>query len=130
VKQNSWRLIKIGYDKISISNEREVINMKYVDTIKRELTTTVDGYSNAKTIKGALNDMGRYIEKHLNTDEGKFLQVVNKEEAEEMLSIGNHSYSDWGIEVEEVSCGCKVDEKGNIIEYCDANFYVMVRFCN
>ena len=104
--------------------------MKYIGVIKRELTTTVDGYSNAKTIKGALNDIGRYIEKHLDFDEGRLLQVANKEEASETISIGNHSYLDYGIEVEEVECATKIDEEGNVVEYADANFYVMVRFCN
>ena len=104
--------------------------MKYIGIIKREATITVDGYSNAKTIKGALNDMGRYIEKHLDFDEGRLLQVANKEEAIETVSIGNHSYSDYGIEVEEVGCATKIDEEGNIQEYSEANFYVMVRFCN
>lgn len=98
--------------------------MKYIGIIKRETTTTIDGYSNAKTIKGALNDMGRYIEKHLNFDEG------NKKEASETISIGNHSYSDYGVEVEEVGCATKIDEDGNVLEYSEANFYIMVRFVN
>lgn len=102
--------------------------MKYVGIIEREDTITVDGYSKAKTLKGALNDIGRFIENKLDEGEGKLLQVSNKEDAEEVLTIGNHSYSEYGIEVEEVGCATKVDEEGNIIEYSEANFYVMVRF--
>jgi hypothetical protein len=104
--------------------------MKYTGIIKREATTTIDGYSNAKTIKGALNDMGKYIEKNIDAGEGRLLQVANKEEAYELLSIGNHDASNWGIEVEEVGCATKIDEDGNIQEYSEANFYIMVRFVN
>ena len=102
--------------------------MKYIDTIERLATITIDGYSTAKTIKGVLNDMGRYIEKNINADEGRFLQVANKEEAYEFLSIGNHDESNWGVEVEEVGCATKIDTDGNILEYSEANFYIMVRF--
>ena len=102
--------------------------MKYINTIERPTTITVDGYSTAKTIKGALNDIGRYIEKNINDGEGRLLQVANKEEAYELLSIGNHDASNWGIEVEEVGCATKIDTDGNILEYAEANFYIMVRF--
>ena len=57
------------------------------------------------------------------------MRVSNKAELEELLSIGNHSYSEWGIEIEEVGCAAIVDEDGNVLEYTDANYYLMVKFC-
>lgn len=102
--------------------------MKYIGIIEKENTITVDGYSKAKTLKGALNDLGRFVENNIDESEGRLLQVANKEEAEELIQIGNHSYSEYGIEVEEVGCATKVDEEGNIVEYSEANFYVMLRF--
>ena len=104
--------------------------LKYVEAIRREETTTVDCYSTCKTRKGAFNELGRYIAKHFDKNEGSVLQARNNKEVEEMLSIGNHDYSQWGIECEEVGCATEGDEDGNIQEYSEANFYLMVRFVN
>ena len=97
--------------------------MKFVDVIKREKTITIDGYSDAKTIKGAISDIGRYIAKHIDEWEGNII----RESKEEALLSAKDSEGGYFLEVEEVGCASRYNEKTEKMEYKDANFYVVCR---
>ena len=43
----------------------------YAGIIEREKTIIIDGYSSAKTVKGAIADFGRYIKNTLMKEKGK-----------------------------------------------------------
>lgn len=99
--------------------------MVFVDAVKRKKMVTVDGYSKAKTVKGAIADMGRYIAKHFNETEGNFLRKYK----EDALLPAKCSDGGYYLEVEEVPCASRWHEDTEEMEYKDANYYVVCRFC-
>ena len=99
--------------------------MTFVGVIDREHTSIVDGFSSAKTVKGAIADMGRYITKHLNKREGEGI-IENKEDA---LFPAKDSEGGYYLEVEEVPCASQYNEDTDEVEYKEGyNFYVCCRF--
>ena len=104
--------------------------LAYCEAIENKNTITVDCYSNLKTLKGALNELGRYINRTFNTLEGNFLMVSNKEEAKEMLLNTPESSCDgFFITVEEVSHASYLNPITDKLEYKDGyNFYICCRF--
>lgn len=98
--------------------------MTFVETTERENTITVDGYSSAKTVKGAIADLGRYIKKHIDKGEGESL-IEYKEES---LAPAERSEGGYFLEVEDVAVATKLNEKTGEIEYRDGyNFYLVCR---
>ena len=96
--------------------------MIFVDTIERTNTITIDGYSKAKTVNGALSDFGRYIKSHISESEGQLI-IDYKDEAQVTASGSDGGYF---LEVEEVSCATKYNKLGEL-EYKEANFYMVCR---
>jgi hypothetical protein len=99
--------------------------MKFVGVIERETTITVDGYSNRKTLKAALKDMGRYIRDHLNEGEGQC--ILNYPE-EVRVSWEAKKQGCYFLEAEEVPCACRWHEDTEEMEYADGNWYIVCRF--
>lgn len=98
--------------------------MTYVGTIERENTITVDGYSSAKTLKGAIADFGRYIKKHIDKGEGESM-IEYKEES---LVAAKNSEGGYFLEVEDVPCASTINEETDEMEYKDGyNFYLVCR---
>lgn len=97
--------------------------MKFVGAIERSNTMTVDGYSNAKTINGAISEFGRYIAKHFDETEGSAL-VEYKSEC--LLNPINDE--DYLLTIEEVGCACNWNEETEEMEYADGNYYLCMRF--
>ena len=81
--------------------------MTFVEATERENTITVDGYSSAKTMKGAIADLGRYIKKHIDKGEGESL-IEYKEES---LVPAERSEGGYFLEVEDVAVATKINEK-------------------
>lgn len=96
--------------------------MTYTGVIERETTITVDGYSSAKTMKGAIADFGRYIKKHFSEGEGENLI----EYKEECLLSANNSYGGYFLEVEEVPCASNWNEEKEEMEYKDGYYFCLV----
>ena len=96
--------------------------MIFVDTIERTNTITIDGYSKAKTVNGALSDLGRYIKTHISESEGQSI-IDCKEES---LIPASSSCGGYFLEIEEVPCATKYNDLGEI-EYKDGNFYIVCR---
>lgn len=96
--------------------------MIFVDTIEKTNTITIDGYSKAKTVNGALSDFGRYIKTHISESEGQAI-IDYKEEC---LTPASSSCGGYFLEIEEVPCATKYNEQDEI-EYKDANFYIVGR---
>lgn len=97
--------------------------MKFVGAIERPLTITVDGYSTAKTINGAIADFGRYISKHFSQSEGEALIQFKSE----CLS-GFVCKDEYALEVEDVPCASNWNDETETMEYEDANYYLCIRF--
>ena len=99
----------------------------YPGTIEHETTITVDGYSNRKTIKAAIKEMGRYIRDNLNQEEGQ--SIIDYPE-ECILPIWAKQERDcFFLEVEEVPGASYYDEDADeVVGYTDANYYICCRF--
>lgn len=106
--------------------------MKYTGIIERPNTITIDGYSNAKTIKGAISEMGRYIKKHISESEGNAI-IDAKEEAiynpcnETNSYIFTNDPNNYFFTIEEVPCASTLNEDTDEIEYSEGRFYMVVR---
>lgn len=104
--------------------------MTFVGIIDRPNTITIDGYSNAKTIKGAIADMGRHIKKNISESEGNGI-LENKEES--LLPASQWDYKNgldsYFFTIEEVPCAASLNEETDSMEYADGNFYMVVRIC-
>jgi hypothetical protein len=102
----------------------------FADSIERENTITVDGYSDRKTINGAVKDFGRYIEKKYHNGEGQtIIDIVNDGISETNSPFASAQSSDGGyfFEIEEVPCASRYNEIGEM-EYKEANYYLVMRF--
>jgi hypothetical protein len=99
--------------------------MKYIGVIERQKTMTVDGYSNAKTINGAIAEFGRYIMKHFSESEGSSL-VEYKQEC--LLDSKKCEDGGYYFVIEEVECATNWNENTNEMEYADGKWYLCIRF--
>ena len=97
--------------------------MKCVGVVERKLTMTIDGYSNVKTINGAISDLGRYIAKHFSESEGNNL-IEYKQEC--LMNPTNDC--DYFLTVEEVPCASTWNDEAEEMEYTDANYYLCIRY--
>lgn len=99
--------------------------------IERENAIIVDGYSDKKTLNGAIKDFGRFIENKFHNGEGQLLiDMVNDGIDETNTPFIPAKSSDGGyfFEVEDVGCASKYDNITEEMEYKDANFYFVIRF--
>lgn len=93
----------------------------YPGVINTATTATVDGYSNRKSKTAAIKEMGRYIRKYINKEEGQ--SIIDY--PEECPTI---SPSEYFLITEEVPCASYFDEKTDgQIGYTDANWYIVCR---
>ena len=96
--------------------------IKFIGIKERETTTTIDGYSTAKTINGAIKDFGRYIAKHVSMAEGNNLISFTADCIQEPSKD-----CDYYLTIEEVACASRLNESQEI-EYSKGNFYICLRF--
>lgn len=97
--------------------------MKFVGVVERSETMTIDGYSNAKTINGAIAEFGRYIAKHFSESEGSALVEYKQE-----CLMNPSSDSDYYLTIEDVPSASNWNEETEEMEYADGNFYLCMRF--
>lgn len=96
--------------------------MVFFGIIDRKETITIDGYSKAKTVSGAIADLGRYIEKNISKTEGEAMKQYKLES----LAKSETSEGGYFLEVEEVGCATRLNANDEM-EYKEANFYVVCR---
>jgi len=94
----------------------------------RETTqlTIIDGYSNNKTVNGALKDLAKEVEKYSKIEANSLRDMVKDKSIANILNIDSESDC-YYIECIEVSQAARmINDEEN--EYKDANFYTMIRF--
>lgn len=97
--------------------------MKYIGVIERPDTITIDGYSTAKTVNGAIVDFGRYITKYFSKSEGEAL-IQYKSECLLVPQDDNKYF----LTTEKVPCASNWNEDTEEMEYTDGNYYLCIRF--
>lgn len=76
----------------------------FVGAIEREDTITIDGYSNANSLRGVMNDISRVMAKYEPNEIDTFAVSSNKE-AEELLNCTPElSCGGFFVTVEDVPC--------------------------
>lgn len=96
----------------------------FADVIERKETITVDGYSSAKTLKGAIKDFGRYIKKHYSESEGSVLTDYPDESV-----VDPTEDADYFFQAEGVPCATRLIEETEEMEYKEGyNYYLVIRF--
>ena len=97
--------------------------MKFVEITDRDGIVSIDGYSNKKTLLGAIREMGRLISA-LGYDEGDWIVRYGKESLCPNC-MDPHTYC---LEVEEVPCASQFNEDADEMEYAEGRWYVFCRF--
>lgn len=93
----------------------------YPGVINTATTATVDGYSNRKSKAAAIKELGRYIRKYINEEEGQ--SIIDYPVECPMLSPG-----EYFLQVEEVPGASYFDEEvDGQTGYTDANWYIVCR---
>lgn len=99
--------------------------MTFTGIIESTNHITVDGYSNRKTLKAALKDMGRFIRDNLDKGEGQCIIDYPEEVRVSWLDKIGGSYF---LEAEEVPCASQFNEDTDEVEYADGRWYIVCRF--
>ncbi len=109
---------------MTLTNNKTVLkgdyNMVFTEAREGCGWTHLDGYSKAKTVKGAYKDLMREVAK-ISESEGNIPYEYN----EGLINAGSHD--GYMIEIDEVSCASKLSKEEEI-EYKEANFYCFIRF--
>lgn len=92
----------------------------------------IDGYSKAKTEKGALKDLARTIRQYNETEADCILDMIKFNEVSQSLPSQEDTKNRldaYILEWEEVECASRyVDEELTEIEYADASWYLHIAF--
>ena len=85
----------------------------------------LDGYSKAKTLKGAVADLKREVAK-FDKGESDFIEYDDNIRK----CLGTHGNGDeWFMEIEAVDIASRyIDSESDELEYADANFYCHINF--
>ena len=97
--------------------------MTYMGIIDRENTVVIDGYSNRKTMLGAIKEFGRWIAKNVNKDEGT---AIVESGIDGMLNAKD-SCGGYFLEAEEVPCATQWNEETEEMEYEEGRWYLCCR---
>lgn len=112
--------------------------MIYTTAVKRNGMINLDGWSNKKTLRGAIKDLAREIAK-INQEEANaltdYMDYTLQIAKEGMANVNG----EWYLEVDEANAACREiyldgnennDDDDNIeMEYTEANWYLYIRFC-
>ena len=98
--------------------------MIFAQYSKNKTYTHIDGYSKAKTIKGALNDLMREVAKYNKSEAELLVNSVKYNEVEWKTSEYKQEYF---VECQVVPCATKYISD-NQIEYKEANFYLHIMY--
>ena len=113
--------------------------MKFVEVETRAGMVNLDGYSNCKTLRGALKDLAREVAK---IDKGEAEAITYAlDETLEMVRAGmTNEPGAYYIEAQEVPSASRFvfldgdkdnyDEDNVEIEYAEGNWYLYIRFAS
>lgn len=101
--------------------------MKFVQIENRKGMINLDGYSDRKTLRGALRDLAREVAK---IDKGEADGIANYlDDTINLLKEGmTNEPGCWYIEAQEVESACKWNEDTDEMEYTDGHWYLYIRF--
>ena len=97
----------------------------------REEYIDIDGYSNKKTLKGALGDLARALEKYSKAEADALRSNIKFGEISEVHYDKNFDCQQYILEYESVPCASTIvgdiDNDDFEVEYVEANWYLHTR---
>ena len=101
--------------------------MKFVQIETRRGMVNLDGYSDRKTLRGALKDLAREVAK---IDKGEADCITEYlDDTLEMVRQGmTNEPGYYYIEALEVGCACQYNEETGETKYADGHWYLYIRF--
>jgi hypothetical protein len=101
--------------------------MKFVQIENRKGMINLDGYSDRKTLRGALRDLAREVAKIDKSEADSITCYLD--ETVEMVKGGMVNESGaYYLEAQEVESACKWNEDTDEMEYADGHWYLYIRF--
>ena len=101
--------------------------MKFVQIENRKGMINLDGYSDRKTLRGALRDLAREVAK---IDKGEAAGITDY--MDDTLALVRDGMTNepgcWYIEAQEVSIACQYNEDTDEMKYADGRWYLYIRF--
>lgn len=98
------------------------------------ITVNMDGYTDRKTVLGAVHEIGREVAKY-DQGEGELLLSAKTAAEAKGLQVLPSAYptaedrnNGYIFELEEVSCATRYDEETDSCEYEDGTYYFHIRF--
>lgn len=92
----------------------------------REDSVDIDGYSNKKTLKGALSDLAKAIEKYNKGEADALRSSIKFNEIEQVNTVPEGGV--YILEYEEVPSASQYNEETDEMEYAEGRWYVHTRF--
>ena len=130
IKENDIKLLQsvlmCGIMSVTKEIQKEGFTMTFCESHTNSNGFTIlDGYSNAKTIKGALKDLAKEVAKISESESNCIIENMN-----DTISNLNmeHAKDCYFINCEDVSCATKWNENKESIEYKNGNFYLCIGF--
>ena len=94
----------------------------------RETYIDIDGYSNKKTLKGALSDLARAIENYSKTEADSLRHCIKSNEISQAHHDRNYDFPQYILEYMDVPCASTivgdVNNDDYEVEYKDASWYL------
>lgn len=87
----------------------------------------IDGYSNKKTIKGALSDLAKALDKYDKNEADGLRTAISNDETEQILPSKQDGAGQYILEYEEVPSAARYKEGTEDMEYKPAKWYVHTR---
>lgn len=111
-------------------------NLIFAETTHNNGYYVTDGYSDNKTLRGALNAMAREIEKFVPCEGGKgfveaVLEALKYNQTQGCYDMFTGDRKGFYVEIEHVPCASRYiykDEEIDDIEYKDATYYICARY--
>jgi len=98
----------------------------YGTAMIREDSIDIDGYSNKKTLKGALADLAKAIEKYNKGEADALRSSIKFNEIEQVNTVPEGGV--YILEYEEVPSASNWNEETEEMEYKPAHWYIHTRF--
>ena len=92
----------------------------------------IDGYSNKKTLNGAIRDLAKAVAKYNKIEANALLDMIKTGELQQYTPDMYTDKSNIGylLDWEEVGSATRLNEETDEVEYADGRWYLHVRFVN
>lgn len=99
----------------------------YGTAMIRKDSIDIDGYSNKKTVKGALEDLAKALDKYSKLEADSLRGAISANELEQIHAVRDAGGAQYILEYEEVPGASQWNDAKDEMEYKPAKWYVHTR---